>query len=415
MTETPPKASETFDLDSILVELGSFGNYVFTAGVVPHRCAIPECESSSNPKEHWISFSIPQKPYDETPESCSRFSTLAPSCTADSFNRSMVVACDELVFDTEEITISNEWNITCDENKWKLSIVGTINNIGQFICTSITGILSDRYGRRITLIAGLMFGGIFGILRALSPNYLTFVLFEFMDTLFSAGTASVAFVLGMEFLPSKHRTIGGLTFSALYPVGGMIIALLAYLLQNWRYLLLALYVPALFTIFLYWMISESMRWLHTKSRIDEISEIIQAAAKMNNVQLSEKSLEMLKNPRKLDENASEEKRETLLSIFKYKRMFFIFVNSTFCMLVNTLVYTGLSLYAVHLGGNKYLNFTIVNLIELPSHVLAYFLLEKAGRRYSMSSTMILAGIFCFTTEMLPVGKKLLFGPIQQTY
>lgn len=32
----------------------------------------------------------------------------------------------------------------CDENKWKLSMVGTINSIGQLIGIPISGFISDK-------------------------------------------------------------------------------------------------------------------------------------------------------------------------------------------------------------------------------------------------------------------------------
>ena len=40
--------------------------------------------------------------------------------------------------------VVEQWNITCDENKWQLSIVGTINNIGLFAGLPFAGFFSDR-------------------------------------------------------------------------------------------------------------------------------------------------------------------------------------------------------------------------------------------------------------------------------
>lgn len=67
-------------------------------------------------------------------------------CPADLFNRSSIVRCDEdgLVYKTNEVTIANEFNITCSENEWKLAMVGSYNNIARFIFLPLTGILSDR-------------------------------------------------------------------------------------------------------------------------------------------------------------------------------------------------------------------------------------------------------------------------------
>jgi hypothetical protein len=38
-----------------------------------------------------------------------------------------------------------KWDLTCEENLWKLTIVGTVNNIGQFVGLSVVGLVSDRW------------------------------------------------------------------------------------------------------------------------------------------------------------------------------------------------------------------------------------------------------------------------------
>lgn len=32
----------------------------------------------------------------------------------------------------------------CDDNKWKLTLVGTVNSIGQFIGIPLAGFISDK-------------------------------------------------------------------------------------------------------------------------------------------------------------------------------------------------------------------------------------------------------------------------------
>lgn len=38
-----------------------------------------------------------------------------------------------------------KFNLTCDENRWKVAMVGTYSNIGRLIALSIVGYLSDRW------------------------------------------------------------------------------------------------------------------------------------------------------------------------------------------------------------------------------------------------------------------------------
>lgn len=85
--------------------------------------------------------------------------------------------------------------MTCKDN-WKVTLVGTINNIGRFCGMPMAGFVSDRFGRRTVLLGGLALAGIMGLVRSLATNYVFFVVFEFLDPLCYAGLFSAAFILG---------------------------------------------------------------------------------------------------------------------------------------------------------------------------------------------------------------------------
>lgn len=64
----------------------------------------------------------------------------------------------------------------------------------------------------------------------------------------------------------------------------------------------------------------------------------------------------------------------------------------FC--VNALVYFSLSLNSVSLSGNKYFNFILVSLIEIPGYKVGLVLINKVGRKPGFIWCMILCGITC---------------------
>jgi MFS transporter, OCT family, solute carrier family 22 (organic cation transporter), member 4/5 len=43
------------------------------------------------------------------------------------------ITCDQFVFDKSSLTIVEQWNITCDENEWKLAFVGTAHFLGVIV------------------------------------------------------------------------------------------------------------------------------------------------------------------------------------------------------------------------------------------------------------------------------------------
>lgn len=216
----------------------------------------------------------------------------------------------------------------------------------------------------------------------------------------------------MEYLKPGDRVLGGVIISCFYAVGAMIMGIVGQFFQNWRYLLLVLYIPAVLGFTYFWIIPESLRWLHTKSRVKEMSKIILAAAKINKKELSNKTLEVLakeiENIDKQKDNKLGPRQEppspSVFVIFKSKKLLFRVANCSFCWLTNTFVYYGLSLNSVTLAGNKYYNFTFSNLIEIPAHLLALFLVNKIGRRWSMCGALILAGLSCIATEFIPIGE-----------
>jgi MFS family permease len=68
---------------------------------------------------------------------------------------------------------------------------------------------------------------------------------------------------------------------------------------------------------------------------------------------------------------------------------------------NETVYLGLSYYGPSLGNNPPLSFFLSSLVELPAYALCWFVMDRYGRRWPMCMLMILGGIFCVITVLLP--------------
>lgn len=68
---------------------------------------------------------------------------------------------------------------------------------------------------------------------------------------------------------------------------------------------------------------------------------------------------------------------------------------------NETVYLGLSYYGPSLGNNPPLSFFLSSLVELPSYALCWYVMDRFGRRWPMCLLMILGGISCVITVLLP--------------
>lgn len=71
---------------------------------------------------------------------------------------------------------------------------------------------------------------------------------------------------------------------------------------------------------------------------------------------------------------------------------------------NDMVYIGLSYYGPSLGQNQYLSFLLSSVVEVPSCLVCWLLMDRWGRRWPLCLAMTLSGISCIVTVTLPPGK-----------
>ncbi|XP_069690614.1 organic cation transporter protein-like [Periplaneta americana] len=432
------------DLDKVMDEIGHFGkfqglsyfllsfsifyaaiaglSYVFTTGGVSYRCRIPECDPVENAlyKPDWLHNAVPFDESNERPVSCKRYlrnndsssdgypttANNASNCMQDSFVNKTIM-CEDFVFDDEELTIVNEWNIaSCTEKPWRLTIVGTINNVGQFIGFPLAGYFSDKVGRKTTLLVSILMTCILGVLRSLAWSYEAFLFFEFVVAGFSGGIYNSGFVLGMELVGPRARVIGGAVISSFYSVGMVLLAAVAWWVKNWR-ILQAIYAPGLICFLYYWILPESVRWLQSQGRTEEVKVIMRRAAKINGVTLTDQEFnkfELSPVLEKPDDSKPVPKRsnaDAFKRILRSKILLARLVNCAFCWITNSFVYIGLSLSAVSVGGGKYTNFMLVAVVEVPAYAVTPFFSDRFGRKLSLCVSLLIAGVCCIAFAFIP--------------
>ncbi|KAG7205279.1 hypothetical protein KM043_007284 [Ampulex compressa] len=382
--------------------------YVFTAGEVKYRCLVPECEHPSNNSfdAEWVANAAPK--VEGQIGTCLRYvlrNDSLPKCSEDSFTN-VTRTCDAWVFDPTEHTIQSEWNLTCDTNRWKLTLIGTMNNVGQFFGLSFAGYVSDRYGRRTMLTLATCLTGISGLIQSFSSNYWMFLAFEFLDASFAAGIYSAGFILGMEMTGVKNRVMGSTIISCMFALGEIILGFVASSLRSWRTLLRVAYGPALLTILLPVLIPESVRWLMAKGKHAEVEKIYRKMARMNGLEISQEAIGIFKeqnvtNPEESERSTVTDKRAPVVQILNSSVILIRLVICSFCWLTNTFVYYGLSLNSVAFAGDKYVNFMLVAVVEIPAYICAWILTDYVGRKITLSASFLLSGICCLVIQFIP--------------
>lgn len=296
-----------------------------------------------------------------------------------------------------------KWDITCDDNKWKLSLIGTMQNAGQFVALPIAGYLSDRFGRRTVFLYGFLIRGVIGIIKSFSTSWLMYIILEFVDPALGSGMYSAGFILGMEIVYAKQRILGATLINVAFALGEVSLGFIAYFIRDWRTLIRMIYPPAFFFVGYFWLIPESVRWLITKGKNDEAVKILKQVGKVNKKPLSEESIQLIYNHNAEDEadKTDEKKDGQFMLVLKSSSLLKRLAVCIFIWMTNTLVYYGLSLNSVLIEGNQHVNFMLVCLIEIPAVTLNYFISHKVGRRKTLFASFLICGISVVISGFIP--------------
>lgn len=193
-----------------------------------------------------------------------------------------------------------------------------------------------------------------------------------------------------------------------YTCGLIILAGITYLVRDWVHLTLVTSLPFL-VYFLYWFVlPESPRWLIAKGRFAEASEILEKLAKKNGKEVPAGFTQLLKQKmtykRTISEEAAAKKGHGVRDLFATPNMRLKTILITLNWLANGSVYVGLSYYGPALGDNEHLSFCLSSLVEIPSYLACWMVMDKWGRRWPICLCMIVSGVFCIATVLLPPGK-----------
>ncbi|XP_025207596.1 solute carrier family 22 member 21-like [Melanaphis sacchari] len=385
--------------------------YVFTASDLKYRCEIPECDAP-NSKERtyqpeWLQFTMPYRNDTKQPRKCQRYAALSgplvngTRCSSSGFNNDAIEWCrDSWVFEDFENTIGTEFGLMCEDNKWKLSMVGTVNNFGQFIGIPMSGIIADRYGRKFTMVFCAVTSAALCIVQSFSTSYLMFLILELLSSTVSSGIYSITFILAMELFLPHQRVLYYSILECFLPVGSILVAYVASFVKDWRLLLQIVNIPGLLFLSYFWLTEESMKWLESQGKHDKVINTLKKIAAVNkkpfpNLHLNTQtqSMECLE---KNDANFSG----ILKDIIRSSTIFWRMIRCSYVWIAVTLVYYGLTVSSTDIAGDKYLNFSLVLFIEIPACLLNWLIMEGMSRKKALCCMFVLSGITCVMYNLM---------------
>ncbi|XP_050532537.1 organic cation transporter protein-like isoform X1 [Daktulosphaira vitifoliae] len=315
--------------------------------------------------------------------------------------KDVIKTCSSWQFSKSEFgdTIQSEWDLVCERKNLK-NFAEMMFLMGVAFGGFFSGLVSDRFGRKKTLMASLIMQLTLGIFVALCPWFEAYLVLRFILGFVCVSIVFSGFVLCMELVGGKWLTIAGVLYLLPVPLSYIIISGIAYFCKGWRLLQWCVTLPAVFFLVIHWFIPESPRWLLAMGKVEETMDVLRKASKINNQPLPDNIDKIISySVRKLE--ATGKPRVRVLDLFRTKTIRKISLVLYILWFSLYLVYYGLVLNLSNIGGNIYINTIISGLVEIPSILISVVILLKMGRKKPLCLTMVAGGVACLLTTILP--------------
>ncbi|XP_044266487.1 carcinine transporter [Tribolium madens] len=429
MDQNEHNHNDFLDLDDLLPQVGEFGRYqklllclICLPACLPCGfCAFNQLFMTETP-DHWCKtpqvLNLTQEerrnlfiPKDNNSFSkCLRY-TINWTHISDNFDNISSRPTEECTegwqFDEAAYSsIVTDFELVCDKSIYPtLGLVAL--NLGGPVGVYYFGMLNDSIGRKrsfFVCLTILLFGS---VLTATAQNFWWWAASRVIVGLTIPAIYQIPFIISLELVGPNYRSFVTVMICLFYTLGLLMLAGVAYLVRDWVYFALSTSLPFILYYFYWFFLPESPRWLLAKGRFEEASRILESLARVNKQELPSSFKQQLKQKmlrtRTLSEEESYKKIPNCTELCATPNMRLKTILITLNWFANEVVYVGLSYYGPSLGNNEYMSFFLSSAIEIPSYFICWLVMDRWGRRWPLCLCMIISGICCITTFLLPEG------------
>jgi SHS family lactate transporter-like MFS transporter len=187
--------------------------------------------------------------------------------TLDAFDFFVVV----FLFDT----LAHQFGVTKKEIVLTTTVTLAMRPVGALLF----GLLSDRYGRRIPLMANVIYFSIIELACGFAPNFTVFLVLRALFGIGMGGEWGVGASLAMEAAPPKLRGILSGILQSGYSIGYLLAAMAARFLLpvwGWRPMFWIGALPALLALYIRMKVPESEAW--KQHRVASTGQVLRVVA-----------------------------------------------------------------------------------------------------------------------------------------
>ena len=157
------------------------------------------------------------------------------------------------------VPVAHEFGRTIPQTAFAITLTLMMRPLGAFIF----GLLGDKFGRRIPLMADIIFYSVMELLTAFAPNFTVFLILRALFGIGMGGEWGLGASLTMESLPTPARGLFSGILQQGYAFGYLLAALVYWIvfpIFGWRGLFIAGALPALLVIYIRARVPESPVW-----------------------------------------------------------------------------------------------------------------------------------------------------------
>ena len=357
-----------------------------------------------------------------------------------------------MIFDGYDFMVVNTSNMFVAHTFWPdlenpgalMGSLSTWGLLGMVLGGAVGGIMSDKIGRKRTLVIAVIFYGVFTLPQAFAHNYAFFAVFRLIAGFGVGSCIPIVTTVFSETMPSKHRGVF-VTFGMAFMVVGWVLAgvignpicnatspiipglceqvqyvdpsgHMVTMYANWRLCYLIGAIPIVYGIILHFAMDETPHWFASKGRnADAVAALAKIERKITG-HVTERNPELLTVPPRLKKTGPSTlfSKKFIVATCAIWSTYFI---GQFCVYGMN---AWLPAWFVGIGytpGQALTLQTFNNVAAIASNIAVGFISDRIGRKRNLTiawllciAAIILCSLFVAPNSFgLCIGLMLLFG------
>ncbi len=265
-------------------------------------------------------------------------------------------------------------------------LLSSMSFVGMFFGAAVSGMLADRFGRRLVFQVSMVLWGAGSLWCAYAADASELGRARLLLGFGMGMEFPVALAILSEFLPSARRGRYLAILEGFWPLGFIAAGLLSFVLLkyfSWRAVFVAQALPAVFIFVVRMMVPESPRWLADRGHLEEADRVMEQIEAKVSAHLQGRALP---EPRPVAQAAQGARSFSFLELWKpdyARRTVMIWLTWFFALLgfYGLTTWLGALLQDAGYSVAKSVGYTmLISLAGVPGFIAAAILVERWGRK-----------------------------------